>query len=151
MDGEGKGLSSSSQYGRRTRDHRAFRRKCSHRIMAREREIGIGVKQKGITISVGSVATGKCQNVKWLGKGSYGECTLSSLGRHCGENPGHLGATAQSRTGPGSAWGGRGSKNGTVCEIQGIPGVKLLGHMLGFAPFLPFNEGIDSFSDEIQV
>lgn len=58
-----------------------------HRIMAREREIGgigeigVGMKQKEITISVGCVATGKCQNVKWLGKDSCGECTLSSLGR----------------------------------------------------------------------
>lgn len=105
MDGEGKGLSSSSQYGRRTRDHRAFRRKCSHRIMAREREIGIGVKQKGITISVGSVATGKCQNVKWLGKGSYGECTLSKALWGESRTPGGH-STVQDRTRVSLGWEG---------------------------------------------
>lgn len=52
-------------------DHGAFRRKCMHRIMARE--IGKGVKQKRITISVGCGGIEKCQNVKWLGKGSCGE------------------------------------------------------------------------------
>lgn len=41
-----------------------------HRIMARE--TGMGVKQKGLTVSVGCVAIGKCQSVKWLGKGTVG-------------------------------------------------------------------------------
>lgn len=51
----------------------------------------------------------------------------------------------------GPAGVGRGNKKGVVCKAQGIPGVKLFGCVLGFAPFLPFNEGINSFLDEVQV
>lgn len=106
-----------------------------HRTMARE--AGIGVKQKGITVSVGCVATGECQNVKWLGKGTVGRMQ---------ETQGQ-----QDRTGQGSAGDGKGNKEGMVCKAQGIPGVQLLGHVLGFAPLLPFDEGIDGLSGEVHV
>lgn len=109
-----------------------------HRVMAREREIGIGVKPKGKTVFVGCVATGKCQNVKWLGKGGCGECALLSLGKALWEESRKPrgNSTGQDR---GPAGGGGGNRKGVVGKAQGIPGVKLLGRVLGFAPFLPFN------------
>lgn len=53
----------------------------------------------------------------------------------------------QGRTGHGTmlAWERKFKESNT------IPGVQLLGHTFSFAPLFPFNESINSFSDEVHV
>lgn len=75
-----------------------------HWVMPREEAVGTGMGQKGITISKGCVATEKCQEGQWLGKGSCGGCALSSMGRIQGT------LRKQDRTGQVSSMGGRGSR-----------------------------------------
>lgn len=82
-----------------------------HRIMTRGGEIGMG--QQGIMIAMGCVAKETCQDGKWLGKGSRGECAHSSLTRLLWEESREPGG---SRTGQdkGSSWGGTGSRKSII-------------------------------------
>lgn len=82
-----------------------------HSIMPREREIGIGMGQKGITVSMGCVAIEKCQDGKCLGKGSCGECALLCMARPLWGESKEPEAAGQDT---GSSRGGRGSRKSII-------------------------------------
>lgn len=135
---------------RRERDDRPFRRKYVHRNITRRGKIGI--RQKRMKISMRCVAMEQQKRVRmvngwWRWKGRGGKRPLSRLGISLwGESRIPRGSRAGQGMGPHMLVWERKFK-----ESNTIPGVQLLGHTFSFAPLFPFNESINSFSDEVHV
>lgn len=133
---------------RRERDDRPFRRKYVHRNITRRGKIGIRQKNEDFHEACGDGATEKSQDGKWM---------VEMEGQRWEMSPVKVGNITVGRIQNTQGQQGR-TVHGTMLvwerkfkESNTIPGVQLLGHTFSFAPLFPFNESINSFSDEVHV